>query len=370
MSCVVTPAAKAKVEKAVAHVRETARAFGGTGATRMPSPYEQGLDFIVPLLCVREGEALFEFESTFLLERPWQLSVKDASLSSGYNPLVRPAGRAGVLDVGTKGEVQTNLLPKAAAADFVSSLHQQMLALGASGGWSVEALVAWLDRHIDHQDISVGESAAFLQKVIRGLMARFDCADVNVLALDRFRLREEVEARIQQHRDRERETAFQAYLLPESVLVVDEQRAINFGTMMYEPSWVYEGSFQFNKHYFGPKPGELDDFTANGGIREEFACALFLDALAEVKFWVRNLARKQTSFRLQTSKDWFYPDFVCQLGDGRVLVVEYKGGHLWADAEEKRAVGAVWASRSAGRCLFVMPTDGDFSEISKILSAV
>jgi type III restriction enzyme len=51
--------------------------------------------------------------------------------------------------------------------------------------------------------------------------------------------------------------------------------------------------------------------------------------------------------------------------DGRSLAVEYKGKHLFdgVDAEEKRAVGEVWATRSKGRCLFVMPTDGDFSGI-------
>jgi len=51
----------------------------------------------------------------------------------------------------------------------------------------------------------------------------------------------------------------------------------------------------------------------------------------------------------------------------RALAVEYKGKHLCdaVDAEEKRAVGEVWASRSGGRCLFVMPTDGDFSTIAK-----
>jgi hypothetical protein len=89
------------------------------------------------------------------------------------------------------------------------------------------------------------------------------------------------------------------------------------------------------------------------------------DGLPQVKFWVRNLVRKSTSFRLQTSKDWFYPDFLCQLVDGRVLAVEYKGKHLWTDAEEKRAIGAVWASRSKGHCLFIMPTAGDFSALSQ-----
>jgi type III restriction enzyme len=102
-----------------------------------------------------------------------------------------------------------------------------------------------------------------------------------------------------------------------------------------------KGGFQFQKHYFGPKPGELQEMTPNDTKKEEFICAQYLDGLTEVKFWVRNVARKASSFRLQTSKDWFYPDFLCQLMDGRVLVVEYKGKHLYADAEEKRLVGAV-----------------------------
>ncbi|MBE3087800.1 MAG: DEAD/DEAH box helicase family protein, partial [Chloroflexi bacterium] len=96
-SCVKTAEAKAQVAEAAALVRDSEMAFGGTGKTRPVSPYELLLDFAVPLLCVREGESLFEFESTFLLEHPWRLSAKDASLSPAYNPLARPTGREGVL---------------------------------------------------------------------------------------------------------------------------------------------------------------------------------------------------------------------------------------------------------------------------------
>jgi type III restriction enzyme len=366
-SCVKTPEAKAKVEAAVALVRAAEQAFGGSGATRLPSPYERQLDFIVPLLCVREGESLFEFESTFLLEQPWQLSAKDASLAESYNPLLRPTGKAGVLDVGTKGEVQTEVMQETPGSDFVSTLHQQVMALGVRSDWSLESLVAWLDRQIDHQDIPAGESAEFLRKVIRGLMARWAIVDLSVLALDRFRLRDAVAARIQEHRQSERKTAFQAFLLPQGPLVVSEQRAINFRAMTYEPGWLYEGGFRFKKHYFGPKPGELKECTPSGKLTEEFKCATFLDDRPEVQFWVRNLARKATSFRLQTSTDWCYPDFVCQLHDGRVLAVEYKGEPYYTadDAKEKRAVGAVWESRSGGRCLFRMPTKSDFSELAR-----
>jgi type III restriction enzyme len=354
-SCVKTPEAKAKVAEAVKTVRELDKAFGGSGKTREPSPYELQMDFIVPLLCVREGGMLFEFESTFLLEHPWKLSAKSASLAEGYNPLQRPAGKAGLIDIGTKGEVQTEMLQDKTETDFVVTLHQQVIALGGLDDWTLESLVGWLDRHIDHQDIPAGESAEFLRQVIRGLMAKYGIAQVGTLALDRFRLRDQVEERIQEHRDSERKMAFQQFLLAGSALTVSEERAINFKTMKYEPSELCSGSFKFKKHYFGAKPGELQEVRADGSLRDEFKCAQFIDGLSEVKFWVRNLANKSTSFRLQTSKNWFYPDFLCQLNDGRVLVVEYKGAHLFTDAEEKRAVGAVWETRSGGKCLFVMP---------------
>ena len=370
-SCVKTPEAKIQVEEAVALVREAEKAFGGSGATRAPSPYERQLDFLVPLLCVLEQGTLYEFESTFLIEHPWKLSEIDASLSEDYSPLVRLYGKAGLVDIGVKGEVQTSVIRETPGADFVGTLHQQVLQLGGANEWSLESLVAWLDREIDHHDIPVGESAEFLRKVIRGLMAKLGMTDVNTLALDRFRLRDEIAARIQHHRESERKASFQLWLLPDSPLTVEEGRSINFKTMGYEPSRVYEGGFQFHKHYFGPKPGELSEKTSDGQTTEEFRCAQFLDDLPHVQFWVRNLPRKPTSFRLQTSTDWFYPDFLCQLADGRVLAVEYKGKHLYdaVDAEEKRAVGQVWASRSGGRCLFVMPTDGDFSVIDKAIAS-
>jgi len=367
-SCVKTPEAKAKVAEVVKLVREADMAFGGSGRTRVPSPYERRLDFVVPLLCVEESGSLFEFEGTFLLEHPWKLSEKDASLPDSYSPLQRPKGKSGRVDVGGKGQVLTEeLRDRAEGSDFVATLHQQVLQLGGPSDWTLEGLVAWLDRHIEHQDIPLGESAEFLRRAVRGLMANLGLDDLGVLALDRFRLRDRIEERIQEHRKSERKAAFQLLLLPDSALTVSEARTLNFRTMIYEPSWLYKGGFQFKKHYFGPKLGELLELTAAGNLTEEFRCAQFLDSLPEVEFWVRNIARKATSFRLQTSTDWFYPDFVCQLVDGRTLAVEYKGKDRFTavDAEEKRSVGAVWESRSDGRCLFVMPTDTDFSSITR-----
>ena len=95
------------------------------------------------------------------------------------------------------------------------------------------------------------------------------------------------------------------------------------------------------------------DGAENG---EEFQCAQAIDSLASLKFWIRNVARHPNSFWLPTATDKFYPDFVAQLEDGRLLVVEYKGALTaeGADTDEKRTIGQLWERMSGGRGLFIV----------------
>lgn len=66
-------------------------------------------------------------------------------------------------------------------------------------------------------------------------------------------------------------------------------------------------------------------------------------------------AQPKFSFWLPTGTDYFYPDFVAELTDGRVLAVEYKGEPYKTndDSKEKRQVGEQWERASGGRCLFL-----------------
>ncbi len=368
-SCARTPGARERIAAFVKDVALTEKAFGGTGEPRALSPYQMQLDFSVPLLCIREGGLLHEFERTHLLEHPWRLGSKDATLHPSYDPRNRPSLEAGSLDVGDQGQVTADVARDGEPEyDFVKELHQQTLALDHMSGtdWTTEDLITWLDRRIDHEDIPHAESAVFLRKAVTGLMARYSMPGVDPLVFDRFRLCQMIEDKIDRHRENERKQAYQQLLGLESPLVVSDEHAVNFKNIAYEPSWVFDGAFAFRKHYFGPRPGELRERTAAGELAEEFRCAQFIDSQAPgIKFWVRNLVKRPTSFRLQTHADWFYPDFVCQLDDGRILVVEYKGAHLFdaPDAQEKRDIGNLWAARSNGRCLFVMPSDNQFREI-------
>ena len=209
VACANTLEVRAKIKEAVEAVRDAERAFGG-GQPLQPSPFELGQDFIVPLLCVEEEGDLFVFESTFLLERPWRLGQKDAALSPHYNPLNRPTGKAGMVDVSQRNGITTDLIDE--KVDFVGTLHQQVMDLGGSGDWTIEGLIGWLDLRIDHADIPAGESAVFLRKAIQGLMAKYEIADVSLLALDRHRMRDQIETRIKADREAERKAAFTQWL--------------------------------------------------------------------------------------------------------------------------------------------------------------
>jgi type III restriction enzyme len=82
----------------------------------------------------------------------------------------------------------------------------------------------------------------------------------------------------------------------------------------------------------------------------------------KVKHWVRNVEKEEHfSFWLPTATDYFYPDFICELVDGRLLAVEYKGEPYRSndDSREKAQVGHRWETTSDGRCLFLMAVADD-----------
>ena len=82
-----------------------------------------------------------------------------------------------------------------------------------------------------------------------------------------------------------------------------------------------------------------------------------------MRWWVRNVARHPASFWLETATGRHYPDFVAQLTDGQLLVVEYKGGQGWTDAAEARAIRAAWERAGGGLYLIVRERDEDGRDV-------
>ncbi len=103
-----------------------------------------------------------------------------------------------------------------------------------------------------------------------------------------------------------------------------------------------------------PSVGEMN--------QPETELAVVLDAPPEVEVWLRNFERHSHSFRLPCpakGNDWFYPDFLARLHDGRVLVMEYKGSHIGDGDKAKRQIGLAWQRAMQGRGLFLWIGDSE-----------
>lgn len=113
--------------------------------------------------------------------------------------------------------------------------------------------------------------------------------------------------------------------------------------------------YTFSKHFTGPYQVPAFDGDDDG---EELNCARELDSLPDsvVKHWVRNVSKHPDAFWLPRAESRFYPDFVAELTDGRLLIVEYKGAHLATgdETKEKIAVGLKWEEAMKGKGVFIL----------------
>ncbi len=321
-----------------------------------PAPAEQGETFKVPKLMVQQNQTFLDFEASRFLETVWQLSECDTELTEEEFPSEFDTGERGEIGISGEGRIETR---------FIGTLHQQMALLAPDKNWDADRLADWLDRTIEHLDILRRESLPFLQRLVNHLIEDRGMT-IDALLRNKYALKDAAAAKIDSHRQNVHLNAYHNLLLPECAtpVIVSPDHCFSFDPHRYPYNTRYEGSYQFQKHYY-PHIGYLK------GTGEEFQCAQFIDRLPQVKYWVRNIERQPAlSFWLQTSTDKFYPDFVCLLTDGRYLVVESKGSHLWSndDSKEKREIGDLWEARSNGECLFVMPKGIDFEAIRAKLS--
>jgi type III restriction enzyme len=227
---------------------------------------------------------------------------------------------------------------------------------------SEQDLVRWLDKEVRKPYLSQTQLQNYLVKMVSYLIRERDFS-LTALVRARFQLAQAIVREVERLRQLAMEQGFQGRLLEMSVPSLDQtgHYSFQFQAGVYPARQCYQGSYEFSKHFY-PVIHDLREKTAAGQIAEEFACAQALDAHPKVKQWVRNIERQEKfSFWLPTSTDYFYPDFVAELEDGRVLAVEYKGEPYKTndDSREKNQVGHQWENSSGGRCLFLMAVAKD-----------
>lgn len=223
---------------------------------------------------------------------------------------------------------------------------------------SAEDLARWLSEALQHpsrnvaRDVTPAHLRAFVLATVLHLI-NDQRVPLGQLARHQYPLVQHLALRIAELRDKASNIAFTQLVLDGGwALEASTVHAFHFDPACYPVSANkrYRGKFRFAKHFY-PVLSDLED----GG--EEWRCALAIDEHPMVRRWVRNLDSDPVAgFWLPTSGGRFYPDFVCELSDGRLLVAEYKGEHLrnMPREIEKGQVGQVWAANSSGRAVFAM----------------
>ena len=312
-------------------------------------PAERGECFEVPrLMSVIQGKMEFADADLFMEFHDWSLLSHSAKLNEHEFTVHESAHR---FEVDIDGNRVT----------YTYVRKEEQLALDvAVEGWTPEALVIWLDRRVRQPDIHQIELLRWLREMIEHLVSARGMT-ISALMRCKFLLANKIQNKIKTIRQLEQDSVYQRYLLePESDVLVSFDHTFTFMEGMYQGQKRYHGHWKPGKHYLGPDQVPEFDGADDG---EEFQCAQTIDSLADVEFWLRNVARHPKSFWLPTATDKFYPDFVARLKDGRLVVVEYKGAHIaeGSDTAEKRTIGALWERESEGKCLFLvveMQVDG------------
>lgn len=324
------------------------------------TPSQQSIPFCVPELAVWVNGELQLFDDPQVLDYPYDLptyqAVPDEDDLAALELSGRP-GEADQIDIDEKGHLRRM---------FIEDLERDLALSYTPEHWDETKLAAWLCRNLRMIDcVTHASMIAFVSNWLGRLLDKegFDLARAN---RQKFLLRQLLESRIKTELKLAAQKAYQQFLFaedPKERVSVGDSYLFTFNPDTYVPSQEHPTPEEFQYHYY-PQVGAFD-------TNEEYLLANWLDQQAHkgrIRFWVRNLVRKPgVSFFLQTATDRFYPDFVCMLPDGAILVVENKGADRWKESENDRKIGQLWAEMSGGRCRFVMVKEKRWEGIDALL---
>jgi len=326
------------------------------------TPAQQGIPFRVPQFALVVQGELELFENPEQLDYPWDVTLYDA------HPNQEELARLDLISkVASAGELDIDENVGAMKVNFFREMQRDLGLVYTPEHWDEVRLATWLCRNLPDPTLTHESKRAFVLAWLNHLLEREDI-DLARANQYKFEIRRLLESRISTHRKEAAKAAFQQNLFSAGVeerVSVSDEYAFTFAPLAYAPSADYDGEYghyDFRHHYYG-RIGSFDS-------KEEFECAVWLDQQAEagrIKFWVRNLVRREgSSFSLLKADGRFYPDFVCKLPSGVVLIVEYKGADKWDTPKVKmdRDIGELWANMSNGQCRFVMVKNRDWSAIS------
>ncbi len=339
VEAIVAAVPRAEREDAAAQVERHQLA---TLAAKAPS--ERGAAFRVPRLCmVEQGELALVDSGVMAANFSWDLLGSPPDLSS-----FRFHEDSATFELHLDGRELRYHQVKEDEATYLP---------GFALDRSEADLIGWLDQEIRDPWLKQPVVREWLRRAVRGLLDERGFSLAQLLK-GQFVLRRKLAEQLLLAKANAHAEGFQQALFHDGLEIVASDEPGHAFTYpadfaQYPARSYCRGTYRFRKHYY-PVPGDLKN------VGEEFECARAIDLLDEVEFWVRNLVHP-SQFWMPTSRMRTYPDFAVKLKDGRLFVIEYKGGDRFsADQEkEKRLVGELWEKRSGGKGLYLMAQKSD-----------
>ncbi len=316
----------------------------------------------VPQLAIRDKQQWFRFDPIELDEFTWDLNTCDPEFVEAEFSGELHVGDHVLVDVTGEGAVRVGGVEEV--------IVRQKSFLPMDDRWEKAELVRWIDRELHrgakYAGLTAAESQAWLNRVVDHLTTEREI-ELPMLVRKRHELGDLILHRITEHGRKQIRKGAELLFASEAErrLETTFEMAFELAEQDYAPYRQYtEGPFSYQKHAF-------DLIGAMGN--EESQCAKKIDDHPNVKRWIRNLEHASAGgFSLPLAPGKFFPDFIAELVDGRIAIVEYKGGHLAEQKKEthKEDVGNLWAARSDRSCVFVRVVDRDWPKLEEALNAL
>ncbi len=314
---------------------------------------------LVPRLTVMQGDRRTLFEPEELDHFVWDMAHCEPALSEAEFPKGITVGTAATIDV----EANPGRRDARTVMEVTGDVRLTQLELiGEGDDWSAVQLARWLDRELHRGDSFLGlplsESQPWLHRAVEYLV-RDRGMSLPVVVRRRHALSELLRTKVADHGRLQVRRATEWLIRNEpDAIETSREFAIKIEEENYRPSRCFQGGLRLGKHAF-----DLI-FDMNG---EEAECAARINSHANVLRWIRNTEHEtQGGFWLPKSPGKYFPDFIVELTNGIIVLVEYKMGKMSSDAEEqhKCAVGQLWEARSGGRARFAWVLECDWQTLA------
>ncbi len=213
---------------------------------------------------------------------------------------------------------------------------------------SKKELVQWLDKKLRFTMLDKEDKVKFLEKAIDGIKGH----TISDLSINRYVLLEKIDELINKILVNNSKKVFDKLLKENKIKTVEFDK-------FPETITLSEDTHQdFNKNYYT----KIDKLNKE---EQRFVERLDLDALPNIKFWIRNREKKDPFYLLGWQRNRFYPDFIAVTKKGNILALEWKGEDRISneDTKYKEEIGRIWEFLGKRKLHFFLVHNGNIEKV-------